>query len=124
MAFYVGLAVSVKETSICIMDDKGVVAARTDISTAPDLIAGFISKHPPKVERVVHESGILAIWLKMLEQTTNHTRHGSNCFQHNSAVAIAVGKELVGENAHEFNQTQGYTIPEILRRVMMKIFSG
>jgi transposase len=37
MAFYVGLAVSVKETSICIMDDKGVVAARTDFSTAPDL---------------------------------------------------------------------------------------
>ena len=77
MAYYVGLDVSVKETSICIMDDKGVVAARTDFSTAPDLIAGFISKHAPKVERVVHESGILAIWLKMLEQTTNHTRHGS-----------------------------------------------
>jgi transposase len=63
MAYYVGLDVSVKETSICIMDDKGVVAARTDISTDPDLIAGFILKHPPKVERVVHESGILAIWL-------------------------------------------------------------
>jgi hypothetical protein len=39
-------------------------------------------------------------------------------------VAIAVGKEFVGENAHEFNQTQGYAIPEILRRVMMKVFSG
>jgi transposase len=63
MAFYVGLGASVKETSICIMDDKGVVAARTDISTAPDLIAGFISKQAPKVERVVHEIGILAIWL-------------------------------------------------------------
>ena len=63
MAYYVGLDVSVKETSICIMDDKGVVAARTDISTDPDLIAGFIFRHAPKVERVVHESGILAIWL-------------------------------------------------------------
>ena len=63
MAYYVGLDVSVKETSICIMDDKGVVAARTDISTDPDLITNFISKHAPDVERVVHESGILAIWL-------------------------------------------------------------
>ena len=53
MAYYVGLDVSVKETSICIMDDKGVVAARTDISTDPDLIARFISKHAPDVERVV-----------------------------------------------------------------------
>ena len=44
-------------------DDKGVVAARTDISTDPDLIATFSSKHAPNVERVVHESGILAIWL-------------------------------------------------------------
>jgi len=63
MAYYVGLDVSVKETSICIMDDKGVVAARTDVSTDPDLIARFISKHASDVERVVHESGILAIWL-------------------------------------------------------------
>jgi hypothetical protein len=60
---FLGLDVSVKETSIRIMDDKGVVAARTDISTDPDLIVRFISKHAPKVERVVHESGILAIWL-------------------------------------------------------------
>ena len=63
MAYYVGLDVSVKGTSICIMDDKGVVAARTDVSTDPDLIAHFISKHALEVERVVHESGILAIWL-------------------------------------------------------------
>ncbi len=54
MTYYVGLDVSVKETSICIMDDKGVVAARTDISTDPDLIAGFIFRQAPKVERVVH----------------------------------------------------------------------
>lgn len=63
MAYYVGLDVSVKETSICILDDKGCVVARTDVSTDPDLIARFIFKHGPDVERVVHESGILAIWL-------------------------------------------------------------
>jgi len=63
MAYYVGLDVSVKDTSICIMDAQGVVAARSDVSTDPDLIASFISKHASEVERVVHESGILAIWL-------------------------------------------------------------
>jgi hypothetical protein len=56
MAYYVGLDVSVKETSICIMEDKGDVAARTDILTDPDLIARFIFKHASKVDRVVHES--------------------------------------------------------------------
>ena len=54
---------SVKETSICIMDDKSVVAARTDVSTDPDLFARFISQHAPEVEQVVHESRMLAIWL-------------------------------------------------------------
>jgi len=44
------------------MDDKGVVTARTDVSTDPDLIAQFISKHASEVERVVHESGILVTW--------------------------------------------------------------
>ena len=42
---------------------RACVVARTDVSTDPDLIARFISKHAPNVERVVHESGILAIWL-------------------------------------------------------------
>jgi transposase len=34
----------------------------TDVSRDPDLISNFISKHAPDVERVVHESGILANW--------------------------------------------------------------
>ena len=53
MAYYVGLDVSVKETSVCVMDDKGGVVARTDISKDPDLITNFISNHAPNVERVV-----------------------------------------------------------------------
>ena len=53
MAYYVGLDVSVKETSICILDDKGGAIAQTAVSTDPDLIARFISKHAPNVERVV-----------------------------------------------------------------------
>jgi transposase len=34
----------------------------TDVSRDPDLIAPFILKHTSKVERVIHESGILANW--------------------------------------------------------------
>ena len=63
MAYYVGLDVSVKETSICILDEKGDAIAPTDVSTDPDLIVCLISKNAPDVERIVHESGILAIWL-------------------------------------------------------------
>ncbi len=87
MAYCAGLDVSVKETSICIMDDKGIVAARTDISTDPDLITSFISKHAPNVERVVHESGILAIWLT--RELENRLMSAHSLAPHQNAITPA-----------------------------------
>lgn len=63
MSHYVGLDVSVKSVSICVVDAEGTILARVDTTSDPDEIASFISKHAPDPERVVHESGILAIWL-------------------------------------------------------------
>src|SRR5210317_1996138 len=63
MAHFVGLDVSVKSTSICIVENSGAVVARDEVSTVPDQIAGFIYRYAPDAERVIHESGILAIWL-------------------------------------------------------------
>jgi transposase len=45
------------------MDHDGEVIARDDVSSDPNVIAVFIAARAPDVERVVHESGILAIWL-------------------------------------------------------------
>lgn len=63
MSYYVGLDVSVKSVSICVVDVQGNVLARGETASDPDQIASFIQKHAPDPERVVHESGILAIWL-------------------------------------------------------------
>lgn len=63
MAQYVGLDVSVKSVSICVVDADGSVVARGEVRADPDQISCFIGMHAPSVERVVHESGILAIWL-------------------------------------------------------------
>ncbi|WP_264211467.1 IS110 family transposase [Leisingera thetidis] len=63
MLHYVGLDVSVKSVSICVVDEDGEVLARGETSSDPDEIALFISEHSAKPERIVHESGILAIWL-------------------------------------------------------------
>lgn len=63
MLHYVGLDVSVKSVSICVVDEDGEVLARGETSSDPDEIASFIFEHSAKPERVVHESGILAIWL-------------------------------------------------------------
>ncbi len=63
MSHYVGLDVSVKSVSICVVDAGGVVLARGETTSDPDEIASFVFENAPDVERVVHESGILAIWL-------------------------------------------------------------
>lgn len=63
MSQYVGLDVSVKEVSICVVDESGDVLARGTVTTEPDRIAAFLAVHAPDADRVVHESGIMAIWL-------------------------------------------------------------
>jgi len=63
MSHYVGLDVSVKSVSICVLDAGGAVLARGETTSDPDEIAAFIAERAPGPERVVHESGILAIWL-------------------------------------------------------------
>ena len=63
MSQYVGLDVSLKEVSICVLCDAGEVLGRGTVAADPDEIASFISQFAPEAERIVHESGILAIWL-------------------------------------------------------------
>lgn len=63
MSHYVGLDVSVKSVSICVVDAAGSVLVRGETTSDPDEIKAFIEDHAPEPERVVHESGILAIWL-------------------------------------------------------------
>ena len=64
MAQYVGLDVSVKKVSICVVNTEGavLVTSRT-VQTDPDEIGEFIEQHAPNAERVVRESGIMAIWV-------------------------------------------------------------
>lgn len=54
---------SVRSVSICVLNAAGSVPARADTTSDPDEIAAFAGSHAPDVERVLHESGILAIWL-------------------------------------------------------------
>lgn len=63
MSQYVGLDVSVKEVSICVVNTEGAVLARGTVQTDPDQIAVFVEQHAPDALRVVHESGSMAIWL-------------------------------------------------------------
>lgn len=63
MSQYVGLDVSVKSVSICVIDAQRTVLTRGETIADPDQISSIIGEHAPRAERIVHESGILAIWL-------------------------------------------------------------
>ena len=63
MKQYVGLDVSLKEVSICVVDRDGAVIAEGKVATDPGLILSWIEDRVGAVERIVHESGPLAVWL-------------------------------------------------------------
>lgn len=60
---YVGLDVSLKETSICIIDDDERIVWRGQTASTPDAIATAIGEHASGVYRIGLESGQLSTWL-------------------------------------------------------------
>ena len=63
MKHYVGLDVSLEEVSICVADGDGSVIAEGKVATEPSEILAWIDGRVGAVDRIVHESGPLSIWL-------------------------------------------------------------
>ena len=60
---FAGLDVSLKETAICIVDDAGRVVSERSVATDPQVIAKYLDKHAPFLERFGLESGSTSAWL-------------------------------------------------------------
>jgi len=63
MAEYVALDVSLRSTSVHIVDERGRCRWRGTCPTDVAALVGTIRKHAPAVERVGLETGMLATWL-------------------------------------------------------------
>src|SRR6201987_5731360 len=63
MEHYVGLDVSPKLTSICIVDRTGKVEREGVVASDPEVIATFIKLHAPHVVRIGLETGATSTWL-------------------------------------------------------------
>jgi transposase len=63
MEQYVGLDVSLKETSICVVDALGKIVREGKVASDVDAIASFIARHAPSAERIGLETGPLSTWL-------------------------------------------------------------
>jgi transposase len=63
MKYYAGLDVSVKETSVCIVDESGNVCREKKVISHPDDLVAVLSDPAFNFERVGLEAGPLSQWL-------------------------------------------------------------
>jgi transposase len=63
MEHYVGLDVSLKQTSICVVNQAGSVLREGVVDSDPDAIGAFVKSNAPGVVRVGLETGPTATWL-------------------------------------------------------------
>jgi transposase len=63
MVHYVGLDVSLKQTSICVVDQAGSVVREGVVDSDPELIAAFVRSKAPGALRIGLETGPTTTWL-------------------------------------------------------------
>jgi transposase len=64
MKQYAGLDVSLKEISICVVDEAGAVVSHGSVACEPEAVARFFAEKQIIPALMVHESGQLSIWLQ------------------------------------------------------------
>lgn len=62
MAHYVGLDVSLEETSICVVDEQGQKVWQGKTSSQPEVIARVLQRRAPEAVKVGFETGSLSTW--------------------------------------------------------------
>jgi transposase len=63
LKLYIGLDVSLKETSVAVIDENDKLVWRGRVASTPEAIADALKKHAARAERVGLEAGQLAAWL-------------------------------------------------------------
>ena len=63
MKLYVGLDVSMKETSICVVDKVGKVFREVKVATEPTAILAVLKDETLAIERIGLEAGAFSQWL-------------------------------------------------------------
>src|SRR6516162_5045723 len=63
MVHYVGLDVSLKQTSICVVNQLGLIVREGVVDSEPEAIAAFVRLNAPGAVRIGLETGPTATWL-------------------------------------------------------------
>jgi len=63
MEYYAGIDVSLKESSVCLVDAAGKVAREVKVGSEPECLVGYFDQLDLPVERIGLEAGPLSQWL-------------------------------------------------------------
>ena len=63
MEYYVGLDVSLKQTSICVVNQTGSVVREGIVESDPETLAAFVRSNAPGAVRIGLETGPTSTWL-------------------------------------------------------------
>ena len=63
MDHFAGLDVSVKETSVCIVDDSGRIVREVKVASEPEALLSVLKKSAYHFKRIGLEAGPLSQWL-------------------------------------------------------------
>lgn len=63
MKHYVGLDVSQRETSVCVVDESGKIIFQGKARSDPGCLAELLHKRAPNAERIGFETGAMSSWL-------------------------------------------------------------
>src|SRR5262244_4383132 len=63
MVHYIGLDVSLKQTSICVVNQLGLIVREGVVDSEPEAIAAFVRLNAPGAVRIGLETGPTATWL-------------------------------------------------------------
>ena len=74
MDHFAGLDVSVKETSVCIVDDTGRIVREVKVASEPEALLQELAKSIYRFKRIGLEAGPLSQWLFSALAETRHMR--------------------------------------------------
>jgi transposase len=63
MDYFAGLDVSVKETSVCIVDDAGKIVREVRVASEPEALLQVLTNNAYRFKRIGLEAGPLSQWL-------------------------------------------------------------
>lgn len=136
MTSYVGLDVSLKSTSICVVDADGAVTVEQAVASDPDAIADFVRSNAPKVKRIGLESGptSASLWRELAQRSLPvicvDARHAKaalsmqiNKSDRNDAAGIARIMQTGWYREAQIKSSSGHAIRALLtsRALLVKI---